>query len=110
MPLIVSDVSGFLASGSNFDCILCDLNCEETTYDLLFDFPFSTRCWNYVGIQWNHDLDFLMIEVAKGAYGYNFFMDILSLVVWCIWKQLNDFIFKNKSPSFTSWQRCFSDS
>jgi hypothetical protein len=30
------------SEGSNFDCILCDLNCEETTYHLLFDCTFST--------------------------------------------------------------------
>jgi hypothetical protein len=78
---------GFLASDSNFDCTMCDLHCEEATYHLLFCCPFSTGCWNYVGFQWNHDLDFFsMIEAAKGAFGHSFFMEILALVVWCIWK------------------------
>jgi hypothetical protein len=63
-----------------------------------------------VGIQWNHDLDFFsMIEAAKGAFGLSFFMDILAPVVWCIWKQWNDLIFRNKAPTFSSWQCCFND-
>jgi hypothetical protein len=76
---------GFLTTGSNLNCILCDLNYEETTYHLLFDCPFSSECWNYVGIQWNHDLDFfLTIEATKGSFGHSFFMYILAFVVWCI--------------------------
>jgi hypothetical protein len=97
-----------MATGSNIDCILCDLNCEETTYHLLFHCPFSSECWNYVGIQWNHDLDFFLMIEAKGAFGHSFFMDILALVVWSIWKQRNDFIFRNKA-TFSSWQSCFNN-
>jgi hypothetical protein len=41
-----------------------------------------------------------MIEAARGAFGHNFFMDVLAVVVWCIWKQRNDFIFRNTTPSF----------
>jgi predicted HAD superfamily hydrolase len=43
---------------------------------------------------------FTMIEAARGAFGHNFFMDVLAVVVWCIWKQRNDFIFRNTTPSF----------
>jgi hypothetical protein len=64
---------GFLASDSNFYCTLCDLHCEDTTYHLLFCCPFSTECWNFVGFQWNHDLEFFsMIEASKGTFGHSF--------------------------------------
>jgi hypothetical protein len=39
-----------------------------------------------------------MIEVAKSAFRYNFFMDILPVVVWSIWKERNDFIFRSIAP------------
>jgi hypothetical protein len=51
----------------------------------------------------------LFIEAARGAFGHNFFMDILAVVVWCIWKQMNDFIFRNMAPSFLSWKGSFND-
>jgi hypothetical protein len=50
-----------------------------------------------------------MIEAARGAFGHNFFMEILAMVVCCIWKQRNDFIFRNIAPSFLSWKGSFND-
>jgi hypothetical protein len=59
----------FLPLDINLDCDLCDMHCEETTYHLLFRCPFSIDCWSYVGLHWNHDLDFFpMIHEAKGAW------------------------------------------
>jgi hypothetical protein len=52
---------------------------------------------------------FPMIEATMGAFGHNFFMDILTVVVWCIWKKRNDSIFKNIAPSFLSWKDSFND-
>jgi hypothetical protein len=50
-----------------------------------------------------------MIEAARCAFGHNFFIDILAVVVWCIWKQTNDSIFKNIAPCFLSWKGSFND-
>jgi hypothetical protein len=52
-----------------------------------------------VGLHWNRDLDFFsIIHEAKGAFGQSFFMEILALMLWWIWKQRNDFIFRNEAP------------
>lgn len=88
---------------SNLNCTLCDSNCEETTYHLLFDCPFSSECWHYVGIHWNHGMDlFLMNEDAKNAFSKRFFLEIVVVVFWTICKQRNNFIFRNLAPSFGS--------
>jgi hypothetical protein len=34
----------------DYNCVLCNLNIEEYTYHLIFQCPFSARCWNYLGI------------------------------------------------------------
>jgi hypothetical protein len=49
-----------------------------------------------------------MIEAARGAFGYNF-MDFLAMVVCCIWKHRNDFIFRNIVHFFLSWKGSFND-
>jgi hypothetical protein len=50
-----------------------------------------------------------MIESARGTFGHNFFMEIMGVVVWCVWKQRNDFIFRNIAPSILSWKGSFGD-
>lgn len=101
---------GFLNAASDLRCVLCDSNCEETTFHLLFEWPFSLECWQYVGIQWNLELDFfIMFEDAKNAFDRRFFMEIVVVVTWTIWKQRNDFIFRNLVPSFSSRRICFND-
>jgi hypothetical protein len=63
-----------------------------------------------VGIQWNFDFDFFsMFEEAKNVFGRRFFMEIVAVVAWTIWKQRNDYIFRNVIPSFSSWRICFND-
>jgi hypothetical protein len=63
-----------------------------------------------VGIQWNLELDFfIMFEDAKNAFDRRFFMEIVVVVTWTIWKQRNDFIFRNLVPSFSSRRICFND-
>jgi hypothetical protein len=71
----------------NLQCVLRDSTCEETIFHLLFECPFSSDCWHYVGIQWNFDLDFFnMFEDAKNIFGRRFFMEIVAVVAWTIWK------------------------
>lgn len=89
-----------LVSNNDYTCNLCDHNCEETTYHLLFNCLFSISCWNYIGVQWDHSLDFFnMIMVAKDLFR-KFFMEILAILAWEIWKLRNNAIFRNSCPTF----------
>uniref|UniRef100_A0A0A9BWZ5 Reverse transcriptase zinc-binding domain-containing protein n=1 Tax=Arundo donax TaxID=35708 RepID=A0A0A9BWZ5_ARUDO len=94
--------------GDDYSCVLCNLNLEETTYHLFFECPFSTRCWNFVGIQWDHAAAFFdTIQIAKTACQHQFFMGILIITAWEIWKQRNAQIFRGTTASFQSWKQCF---
>jgi hypothetical protein len=59
---------GFMNAASDLHSVLCDSNYKETNFHLLFESPFSWNCWQYVGIQWNLELDFFrMLEDAKNV-------------------------------------------
>jgi hypothetical protein len=74
---------GLLNMANNLQCVLCDSNCEETTFYLLFECPFSSDCWQYAGIQWNFDLDFFnMFQDTRNIFGRRFFMEIVAVVAW----------------------------
>jgi hypothetical protein len=39
--------------------------------------PFSTRCWQHLGIHWRFDLQFhAMIEEARQSFNIDFFMEV----------------------------------
>jgi hypothetical protein len=50
----------FQIEGDDYNCVLCNLDIEEYTYHLIFQCPFSERCWNYLGIHWDHGLYFFI--------------------------------------------------
>lgn len=80
--------------------------------DLIFEHVGMERsdCWHYVSIQWNFDLHFCMFEDdTKNTFGRRFFMEVIAVVIWTIWKQRNGCIFRNVVPSFTYWRFCFND-
>lgn len=52
---------------------------------------------DYVRIHWDH------------SFRKKFFMEILAIMAWEIWKQQNFAIFGNDHPSLSSWKACFND-
>lgn len=96
--------------GEDYKCVLCNLNLEETTYHLFFECPFSTSCWNFVGISWDHATSFFdTIQKAKMECQHQFFMEVFIISAWEIWKQRNAQIFRGTQASFQSWKTCFVD-
>jgi hypothetical protein len=88
--------------------VLCNLDIEEYTYHLIFQCPFSERCWNYLGIHWDHGLYFFdAIMKAKREWQFDFFMEVFAIAAWEIWKQRNEKIFRGSAPSFQAWLRSF---
>jgi hypothetical protein len=83
--------------------VLCNWDIEEYTYHLIFQCPFSERCWNYLGINWDHGLYFFdTIKKAKREWHPEFFMEVFAIAAWEIWKQRNEKIFQGQYPFLPS--------
>jgi hypothetical protein len=94
--------------GDNYSCVLCNLNIDEYTYHLIFQCPFSSDYWNFLGIHWDHDLYFFdTIQKAKRDSHLEHFMEIFSMAAWEIWRQRNAWIFRGIPPTFLSWKDSF---
>jgi hypothetical protein len=94
--------------GDDYNCVLCNLDTEELSYHLIFQCPFSSECWNYIGFYWDHNLHFFdTIQKAKQDCHSGFFMEIFSMAAWEIWKQRNKKIFRGSDPTFQSWNDNF---
>jgi hypothetical protein len=54
------------------------------------------RCWNFLGIHWDHSLYFFNTIIrTKQECTHPFFIEIFSIAAWEIWKQRNNKIFRN---------------
>ena len=96
----------------DFTCPLCPGGQRETRLHLFFTCPFSMRCWQFLEIVWNHNLEFFhMVTLARWMFSRNGrkgFLEIFFLASWHIWKQSNRLIFDNIIPSFQSWKALFA--
>jgi hypothetical protein len=95
--------------GENYNCILCNMNVEETAFHLFFACPFRQHCWQQLGMQWNLGLEFFqMMMLAKHEFPIAF-METFIIGAWQICKQRNNFIFNQGNSSFGAWKRNFID-
>lgn len=78
----------------DYNCVLYDLHYEETTYHLIFNCPFNNASQNHMGIYQDHLLNFFLIGAAREHFRYKFFMEIITVSTWKIWKQRNVTIFR----------------
>ena len=63
----------------SYNCVLCNLDCEETSFHLFFECPFSRDCWSTIPINWNLNLSALdMILQAREDFGDAIFRKIYS--------------------------------
>jgi hypothetical protein len=98
----------YKVEGDDYSCVFCNLNIEEYTYHLLFQFPFSTACWNFLNIHWDHDFYFFdTIKNAREECQHDFFVEVFSVAAWEIWKKQNAKIFIAIALSFYSWRDNF---
>ncbi|KQJ97585.1 hypothetical protein BRADI_3g32036v3 [Brachypodium distachyon] len=82
-----------------YDCVLCD-GCHLET----------KICWNYIcpnftPLQNVHR----NIALLKRELKVTFFMEIITLVTWSIWKIRNDFIFNQRRPSLYRCKQIFKE-
>lgn len=63
----------------DYNCVLCNLDCEETSFHLFFKCPFSGACWSTINNDWNTNLSALdMILEAREDFGNANFREKLS--------------------------------
>lgn len=81
---------------------------KETMEHLFSSCHFSSACWNYIGFQWDFNLNFHdMILHQWLLFGHLCFMEVFLLAAWNIWKHLNNLVFNNVLPTTSSWKRAF---
>ena len=92
----------------DYNCPLCLDMTEETLFHLFIHCPFASQCWALIGIQINNSLDpFQMLQSFKDQLQVPFFMEIITLMCWTIWKARNDLVFRQTEPSLQSSKSFF---
>ena len=92
----------------DYNCVLCNQITEESVFHLLIGCPFATACWNWLGLQINHQGDLLhWLESFRGQLHVPFFMEIIILMCWTIWQMRTGLIFNNRPPSLQQAKGAF---
>jgi hypothetical protein len=86
-------------------CVLCPTDAYEDRFYLFFECNFSQRLWNYLQIDWTQGLDIqTSASAAKADFSKPFFMQVVIIACWNIWKQRNGKKFQRERPSFSGWK------
>jgi hypothetical protein len=89
-------------------CVLCPTRTYEDRFHLFFECNFSQRVWNYLQIDWSQAQDIQSsLSAARQQFNQPFFMEVVILACWNIWKQRNGKIFRGDRPTFLGWKRNF---
>lgn len=85
-------------------CVLCDSGATEDLEHLFFTCNFARQCWQRLQIDWNINIDiFQRMAQSKQNSNLPFFMELVLIAAWEIWRSRNDKIFWDKVPSFNVW-------
>ncbi|XP_037427324.1 uncharacterized protein LOC119292673 [Triticum dicoccoides] len=94
--------------GDDYNCLLCDQQIEETVEHMIFQCPFSQRCWSILGITWQQTGSRLRwISMAAHDWSSPMFMDVFLQAAWSIWKERNNKHFRSIPPAILSWLQRF---
>ena len=94
----------------DYNCVLCNANVEESLTHLFLDCPFAAQRWAMINIQISQQLDpFQNLQSFKDQLGVPFFMEIIILMCWEIWKARNDLIFREENPNIPHTEQNFRD-
>jgi hypothetical protein len=89
-------------------CVLCPARIYEDRLHLFFQCNFSQRIWCYLQIDWSLSQDLqTAASMARADFGKPFFMEVVIIACWNIWKQRNENFFEAQTPSFKGWKRNF---
>lgn len=89
--------------GDDLTCLLCGQT-EEDVDHMILNCPFSKYCWSKLGMNPEHHTTRLTwLETAERNWHKPMFMETFLQASWSIWKERNDKLFRNISPSYNSW-------
>jgi hypothetical protein len=84
----------------DYSCVLCTSSVEESLLHLFLHCPFAVDCWGWLNVQVDTNLDpFQVLQSFRNQLSVPFFMEIIILMCWVIWKSRNDLIFRQVNPS-----------
>jgi hypothetical protein len=85
-------------------CVLCPTGTEEDLDHLFFDCPFAKRCWEKIGMYWITSLSlYPRIAHARQQQNIPFFMEVVTIAAWEIWKIRNERVFNNGQVNVNIW-------
>jgi hypothetical protein len=102
----------FLTVPDDYSCIMCNDQVLETRDHLFFRCKFASACWRYICPGWNipqSSSHLECIEQLKQMIQKPFFMEIVILAVWAIWKTRNAYIFQHVTPSLYRTKTLFKE-
>jgi hypothetical protein len=83
----------------DYSCVLCTNGLSESSIHLFIQCPFAIQCWGWLNIQIDTSLDpFQALQSFRDQLNVPFFMEIIILMCWTIWKSRNDLIFRQINP------------
>jgi hypothetical protein len=91
----------------SYECVLCNLNAEETLEHLFLNCNFARSCWATLNLQIGDGDPFEVLTSFRHQLNLSFFMDIIIIMSWSIWMARNDFIFNGLQASLQSAKDCF---
>ncbi|GJM99086.1 hypothetical protein PR202_ga16152 [Eleusine coracana subsp. coracana] len=95
----------------HLDSYVCELYIfqkEEILHNLFIKCNFAKACWQTIGISYPHTLShFRIIKRIKNSLQVPFYMEIIIIISWYIWKQMNGWLFNNEDPSVHEFFRAF---
>lgn len=82
-----------------YHCKLCILQKEESLQHLFKKCNFAVACWASIGITYPRTWEPLrVIKHIKRVLHRLFYMEIIILMCWSIWRQQNSWLFNNQDP------------
>jgi hypothetical protein len=93
----------------DYTCVLCNGAIEESQTHLFLQCPFAMQCWGSINLQVQQHLDpFQNLQSFKDQLSEPFFMEVIVLMAWTIWKSRNDLIFRQIVPNLTIAKQNFN--
>ena len=94
-----------------YTCVMCNMAVLETRDHLFFHCPFAQTCWRFLApfavLTNRHGLECL--QILKSRIRQPFFMEIILMGLWAIWKTRNAFIFQQMHPNLYRCRAIFKE-